>query len=122
MLAALSSEGHDGDFAVFLFGENGQPPQRMDALNVQFSIEDERMGIDWVLLAPLNIENQTRFVAFLEGNARSVQQRQVNGVGSLRVEGEGLAGLLRELLQTEFGVGPDQTLELVASGFEWDAT
>ncbi len=122
VLAALSSEGHDGDFAAFLFGESGQPPARMDALNVQFSIEDERMGIDWVLLAPPNIENQTRFVAFLEGNGRSVQQRQVNDVGSLRVEGDGLAELLHELLQTEFGVGPDQTLELVASGFEWDAT
>jgi hypothetical protein len=119
VLAALSSDGEDGDFAVFLFGESGQPPATMDELNVQFSIESERMGIDWVLLAPLNLENQARFVAFLERNGRSVQKRQLNDVRSLRVEGDGLAELLQQLLLTEFGVRADQVLQLVASGFEW---
>jgi len=121
VLAALSSDGQHGDFAAFLFGESGQPPAPMDALNVQFSLENERIGIDWVLLAPLNIDSQTRFVAFFESHGRSVQKRQSNDVRSLRVEGEGLAALLQQLLLTEFGVRSDQTLELIASGFEWDA-
>jgi hypothetical protein len=120
VLAALSSDGEDGDFAVFLFGESGQPPAAMDALNVQFSVERERMGIDWVLLAQLNVDNQMRFVAFFESNGRSVQRRQLNDVRYLRVEGDGLAELLQQFLLTEFGVRSDQTLELIVSGFAWD--
>ena len=120
VLAALSSEGKEGDFAVFLFSESGQPPAPTDALNVQFSIESGRIGIDWVLLAPLNINNEARFVAFAERSGRSVQKRQSKDVRYLRVEGAGLAELLQQLLMTEFGVRLDQALGLIANGFEWD--
>jgi hypothetical protein len=38
VLAAVSTAGKDGTFAVFLFGPAGEAPAPMDALNVQFSI------------------------------------------------------------------------------------
>jgi hypothetical protein len=41
-------------------------------------------------------------------------------VKSLRVEGDRLAELLQEFLRKQFDVVPDQPLDLIADGFEWD--
>jgi hypothetical protein len=117
--ALSSSTFKDGHFAVFLFGADGEPPAATDALNVQFSIEAGRIGIDWVLLAPLNLESQSRFVAFFEGKARALLRREANRVKYLRVEGDHLADLLQEFLGTEFKVRSDQRMELIAEGFAW---
>jgi hypothetical protein len=119
ILTALSSTGLDGNFAVFLFGPEGQPPASVDALNIQFSIEGGHVGIDWVLLAPLNLESQSRFVEFFERKGRPVARREQNQVKYLRVEGERLAELMREFLVSEFKVGDDQTVYLIAQGFPW---
>ena len=119
VVAALSSTRKDGNFALFLFGADGQPPAPMDALNVQVSIEEGRIGIDWVLLAPLNLDTQSRFLEFFERGGRSVLRREANQVKYLRVEGEGLDKLLREFLSTEFKVTPDQKMDLIAEGFVW---
>lgn len=118
VFAALSSTGGDGSFAVILFGADGEPPAQADALNVQLSIEGGRLGIDWVLLAPLNVASQSRFVDFFEGRSRAVLRRESNEVESLRVEGDQLAELLQDFLVSEFKVRPDQKVELVAEGFE----
>jgi hypothetical protein len=119
VLSALSSTGRDGHFAVFLFGPDGQPPAQMDALNIQFSIEGGRVGIDWVLLAPLNLESQSRFVEFFEKKARAVIRRENNQVKCLRVEGEGLAELMQDFLASEFKATSDQKMDLIAEGFVW---
>jgi hypothetical protein len=119
VFAALSSAGGDGDFAVILFGADGQPPAEVDALNVQFSVEGGRVGIDWVLLAPLNLDSQSRFVEFFERRSRAVLRRETNEVEYLRVEGEQLAELMQEFLVSEFEVRPDQELDLIAEGFTW---
>jgi hypothetical protein len=119
VFAALSSSRTDGNFAAFLFGAAGQPPASMDALNIQFSIDGGRAGIDWVLLAPPNVEAQPRFVAFFEGKGRTVLQREMNEVKYLRVEGEQLPELMQEFLRAGFEVEPDQKMELIAEGFSW---
>jgi hypothetical protein len=119
VFAALSSTGKDGNFAVFLFGADGQAPAPMDALNVQFSIEAGRVGLDWVLLAPLNLDSQSRFVAFCERKARPLLRREANQVKYLRIEGEHLADLLQEFLVAEFKVTADQNMNLIAEGFVW---
>jgi hypothetical protein len=119
VLAALSATARDGTFAVFLFGADGQAPAEMDALNVQFSIEGGRVGIDWVLLAPLNLESQSRFVAFFEREGQKVGAREMNQVKYLRVEGGQPAELLQGFLSSEFKVAPEQKMDLIAEGFVW---
>jgi hypothetical protein len=52
---ALTAEPQDGKFAVIVFGANGAAPQVMDPFNIKFSIEDGKVGLDWILLAPLNV-------------------------------------------------------------------
>src|SRR5262249_25586455 len=113
ILAALSATGRDQSFAVLLFGADGQPPAPVDALNIQFSMEGGRVGIDWVLLAPLNVDAQARFVEFFGRKGRTVARREMNQVKYLRVEGGQLAELMREFLVSEFKVTDDQKLELI---------
>ena len=104
VFSALVEAGQDESFAVFLFGPAGQPPAAVDALNVQFSIEGGHSGIDWVLLAPLNLESQAQFVQFFTRRGRQVLPREMNQVKYLRVEGDHLAELMQELLRVEFQV------------------
>ena len=116
---ALSSQGKEGSFAVFLCGENAEPPAARDALNVQFSIAEGALGIDWVLLAPVNRETQARFSDFFEAKGYEVSEKSQNDVDFLRVEGDHLAELLQEFLASQFGVTPTQPLDLIADGFDW---
>jgi hypothetical protein len=85
------------------------------------SIDTGVMGIDWVLISKLNMDAQSRFREFFERKGLRVLSREGNGVQYLRVEGDGLADLVQELLQQEFGVQPDQRMELIAEGFTWSS-
>jgi hypothetical protein len=119
ILTALSFKKRDGNFAVFLFGANGAPPAAADALNIQFSVEGGEIGIDWVLLSPLNIDAQQRFRSFFEESGRTVVEREMNGVRYLRVQAGHLGQLLQDFLQQEFGVTLDHRMSLITSRFKW---
>jgi hypothetical protein len=119
VFASLSSQRKDGNFAVFLFGADGQAPAPVDALNIQFSIEGARAGIDWVLLAPANLNTQARFVSFFERKGRTVMRLEMDAVRYLRVEGDDLPELLDEFLRAAFGVTSEQKMDLIAEGFSW---
>ena len=58
----LRAAGKDGSFAALAFTPPGEP----EAVNIQFSIEDGRIGLDWVLIGPLNIRDKKRFAQFAE--------------------------------------------------------
>jgi hypothetical protein len=79
------------------------------------------MGIDWVLISKLNVDTQFRFREFFERKGLAVISREGNGVEYLRVEGDRLPDLVQELLQEEFGVNPDQRMDLIAEGFTWSS-
>jgi hypothetical protein len=117
IFAAVSAAGGDGAFAAFLFGPDGQAPAPQDALNVQFSTEAGRVGIDWVPFAPLNVESQPRFIDFFKRKDVPLLERERKGVRYFRVEGERLAELMQEFLASEFKVRPDQKMYLLTDGF-----
>jgi len=118
-LHLVSSAREDGTFAVFLFGENGRPPAGEDALNVQFSIENGRVGLDWVLEAPGNLAARDRVTAFFAKHGSPLGERTMNDVSYLRTESGDLAPLCRELLRSVFGVTDRQEMQLASEGFTW---
>lgn len=122
VLELLSATHRDGAFAVFLFGEAGQPPARKDALNFQFSIENGRVGFDWVLLSELNVAARDRVTAFFERRRSPLAMNTMNDVNQLRTETGDLVALSRDLLRSVFGVTEGQNMELIAEGFTWSSS
>jgi hypothetical protein len=102
-----------------LFGKDGQPPEPRDPLNIQFSVDGGSLGLDWVLMAPGNVAAEERVASFFDGHGFAVQRLEMNDVQYLRVEGDGLAELCRDLLVDVFGVTEDQGMYLIAEGFDW---
>jgi hypothetical protein len=109
----------DGSFAVLLFGRDGAAPAKVDALNVQFSLQEGRVGLDWVLVAPLNVAAQRDVAAFLRRQGATARRREENGVKYLRTEEGDLVRLCQSLLREQFGVTANQRLRLIASDFTW---
>jgi hypothetical protein len=112
----LREAGSEGAFAVLSFGKNSAAPAEQDALNVQFSVEDGRIGLDWVLVSPLNIAEESRVLTFFNREGRPVESRSRNGVSYLRIEDGDLAALCELLLARLFGVTAEQELPLIAEG------
>jgi hypothetical protein len=111
--------GGEGAFAVLSFAKNGAAPAERDALNVQFSVEDGRIGLDWVLVSPLNVAEESRVLSLFNREGRPVETRSKNGVSYLRTEEGDLAALCEILLARLFGVTAEQELTLVADGVTW---
>jgi hypothetical protein len=116
LVRMVREAGGEGAFAVLSFGKNGAAPAEQDALNVQFSVENGRVGLDWVLVSPLNVAEETAVRAFFNREGRPVETRSKNGVSYLRTEEGDLAALCEILLARLFGVTAEQKLTLMAEG------
>jgi hypothetical protein len=119
VFAKLREAGKDGSFAVFIFAPSGQPISR-DALNVQFSLEDGRIGLDWVLLSPANVRDRNQFSSLVASLGYRLEEREMNGVRYLRVEaGDGLPGLCAKAITDLYSLPPGSKMNLITEGFEW---
>ncbi len=103
-------------YAVLMFGPT---ESENDTVNLQFSVEDGRLGLDWVLLAPRNIADKDRVVEFAERRGHLLAERKKNGVRYLRSEGEGVADLGIAIITTFYRISPGEPLGLIAEGFTW---
>src|SRR5690349_11520422 len=112
----------DGAFAVFLFTAKGLSNPKSGGLSVQFSIENGRPGLDWVLEDSNNIAAKERVMAFFAERGSPLTSTTMNDVEYLRTEHGDLAALCRELLTKVFGVTDQQRMELITEGFEWGAS
>jgi hypothetical protein len=119
VLAKVSTATRTPAFAVFIFTTPDRPNRR-DAVNLQFSLENGRPGFDWVLLAPRNIEDKASFVGFAERRGYSFTERTKNGVPYLRVENGDLAELCAEVVTGLYARPRSEPLGLIVRGFEWD--
>jgi len=118
VLRLTSSVGKDGTFSVFLVrsvprGSDGVFP------SVQFSVEDGRVGFDWVLTSRRNVTDQSRFEALAKSLGYSPRLREMNNVKYVRVENGDLAALCREVLVQLFGVDEKSQLGLIVEGVKW---
>lgn len=121
VLQQLQASGSDGSFAVFMFNApNGAGADHV--VNLQFSIEGGRPGLDWVLMAPQNIRDQDRFVRLAEDLGYTAEAREMNDVRYLRVEHGDLARLSMAVMQDLYGFQPTDEVELLVEGFDWQPT
>ena len=118
VLEQLRASGSDGSFAAFLFDAPGAASEE-PAVNLQFSIENGRPGLDWVLLAPANVRDQARFSRLVEERGYRAEQREMNNVLYLRVEQGNLAELAVSVMQDLYGLSDTAPVELLVEGFNW---
>jgi hypothetical protein len=112
----LRATEKDGSFAVLAF----TPPGESEAVNIQFSIEGGRTGLDWVLIGPLNIRDKEKFARFADKLGYRVSEREMNNVKYLRVEeGGSLPQLCQASISSLYSVPPEAELDLIPQGFTW---
>lgn len=115
----LERQGLDGSFAAFLLPTEDRHGAG-EALTVQFSMEGERLGLDWVLESAGNRMERERFVELATSRGYTVLSRESNGVAYLHVEeGGSLPKLCQDVMKEFCDLGPDDTVDLIGDGFDW---
>lgn len=118
LFSALQSTGSNGAFWVVLV-----PGTERDdgyTANLQYSVEDGIAGLDWVLLAKRNSEDQEKFLTVVRKKGAMAVEKEMNDVRYLRVtDAKDLVGLGREVLVQLYGVKSGDQLQLIITDFKW---
>lgn len=118
ILSALTSTGSNAAFWVALVPNTARDDGNL--ANLQYSIENGAVGMDWVLLAKRNIEDKEAFTQFVTAAGAIVTERTMNGVRYVRVSDlPDLAKLGQDFLQHVYHVTPDDKLQLIITDFSW---
>ena len=118
VVAKLQREGEDSSFAVFIFVPTTGEPSGVP-VNLQYSIENGVIGLDWVLLSPRNIADRKALSTFIIKSGYKISEREENDVKYLRVEGNGISDLGGKICREFYHLSFDEKIELLADGFEW---
>jgi len=119
ILNKVSAASRTPAFAEFVFTTPDRPAEK-DAVHLRLSVENGHPGVDWVLVAPRNIEDKDAFVAFARRRGYALAERRNNGDSYLRIEDGDLAQACAEVI-TKFYFRPrSEPMELKVEGFEWD--
>jgi len=113
MLAATKA---NGNYVVVMF----VPAESTDgvAVNMQWSIEKDQLGLDWVLLSPRNIADQDKLKQFIEAKGFHVANESVNDVQYLRVEGFNTTNLGMSIMKDFYGLKSDSNVGVIIQGFD----
>jgi len=115
----VEGAGKDGAFAMFCFRISDETVKD-PAVNVQFSVEDRRVGFDWVLICEVNRRDREKFSALAQRLGHTVTEHKArNGCEYLRAEDGDLVALCRASIVELYGLTESAELGLVWQGFEW---
>jgi hypothetical protein len=112
----ISAQGVETSFAVFAFrtGEEDED----DALEIQFSVEDGKTGLDWILMSPANIEEKPKVIQYAVSKGVEWQEKEMNDWLYLRIEQGDVVGLCTSLIEDFYQV---EQVELKYGGFTYKA-
>jgi len=116
IISKLQRTGHDGSFVVFMFSIPGNHDEILPDL--QYSIENGRLGFDWVLMAPQNVRDENSVTDFIKRLGYTSSKQEMNDVRYLRVEGKGIEDLGLKILHDFYHLADDVKLELIVEGFD----
>jgi hypothetical protein len=118
LVSALQATGSKGSFWVVLVP--GTARDDGYTANLQYSIEDNVVGMDWVLIAARNVEDRQRFLDVVHAAGTKTDEREGKSVRYLRATGaRDLTTLGQEVLRQLYKVKPDNKLQLIISDFQW---
>lgn len=115
----LRAKGGDASYAVLMFctpyALEGEDP----IINLQYSVDGNVLGLDWVLLGARNIEDKERIAAFITRAGHAVTEQEVNGVRFLRVEEGDIADLGSRIVTEYYQIERTAEIDLLVDGFEY---
>jgi hypothetical protein len=114
----LKTNHKDGSWAAFTFCPPDEPASRETSVNLQYSLEGGKIGFDWILLAPRNIADKDKIVAFMKERHYTVLERERNGVRYLRVEDGDLVQLGKQIAEF-YHLQTDSQMGMFIDGFDW---
>ena len=118
LIAALKDSGRNGSFWVVLIPGT----EKVDGLaaNLQFSIEDDELGMDWVLIAQSNLELKGRFLRLASFEGLKPQEVEQNGVKYVRATGDkDWPNIGKKILEQMFDQDKLTKMPLIVTGFQW---
>ena len=115
----LKANHKEPAWAAFAFCPLGEPANEQTAVNLQYSVENGVIGLDWILLVPRNIADKDKIVIFIKERHCTVLEREGNGVRYLRVEDGNLVQLGMQILEEFYHLRSDSEMEMFTDGFEW---
>ena len=108
----ISAQGVETSFAVFAI-QTGD-----DAVEIQFSVEDGKTGLDWILMSPANIEEKPKVIQYAASKGVEWQEKEMNDWLYLRIEQGDVVGLCTSLIEDLYQV---EQVELKYGGFRYKA-
>ena len=110
----ISAQGVETSFAVFAIRTGHED----DAVEIQFSVEDGRTGLDWILMSPANIEEKPKVIQYAASKGVEWQEKEMNDWLYLRIEQGDVVGLCTSLIENLYQV---EQVELKYGGFRYKA-
>jgi uncharacterized membrane protein YiaA len=118
LVAAIQKTGQNGAFWVVLVPRTAGNDEL--AANLQYSIEDGALGLDWVLIAQRNMREKNKFLQVIKDAGSHADLKEGNGVQYLRVvDNKNLAEIGQAVLKQLFGTTSSQKLKLIITDFKW---
>jgi hypothetical protein len=117
IISQLQRSGKDGDFAIIMFLPSGYTNGK--SVNLQYSVEAGVVGLDWVLISPLNIANRERVIEFASKLGYRLDEHEMNGVRYLRATSGDISDLGAKIILEFYRVAPDNKLGMITEGFKW---
>ena len=110
----MSAQGVETSFAVFAIRTGDED----DAVEIQFSVEDGKTGLDWILMSPANIEEKPKVIQYAASKGVEWQEKEMNDWLYLRIEQGDVVGLCTSLIEDLYQV---EQVELKYGGFRYKA-
>ena len=118
LIKALNASKTNGSFFVLLI-PNTAESDGYNA-NLQYSIEDNEIGIDWVLIAKSNINNKDKFEEIIKNKGLNCKHLSGNNVDYIRATGnKNMEEIGKSLLQEMFSVTAETKFQLIITGMTW---
>ncbi len=120
VIEQLRQKGNEASWVVFLFyTPNISTDTDDDCPALQYSIQLNMLGLDWVLLAQRNIADKVRIAAFITGRGHTVTKMKMNDVYYLRVEDGDIYGLGLSIVEAFYKMPRDADIGVLVSGFSF---
>ena len=98
-----------------------EPDDEDPYIDIQYSVHDGVLGLDWVLIEEQNIADKDRITRFIAELGHTVAELEMNGVEFLRVENGDLAALGMSIVKDCYQVTNKQSIWFTRLGFLIDS-